>query len=135
MQIIGREKPAIVVQILNGRVIGRLVRDHASLLWQFAAFAQVAGRTGCDNIFPGRFPAMGAWYHMIERQIIFGSAILALELVAQKNVEPRKRRVAGRLNIVFQADNTWQSHGETGRRDRVFVFSNDVYTVKKNSLD
>lgn len=74
---------------------------HAGLLWQAAAFCQVAGGAGGDDILPYGHPSAGTGNDMIERQITAGAAILALETVAQKDIETGESRSPGRPDITL----------------------------------
>ena len=135
VQVVRRERPSVVVQVLNRRLVGMLVREHAGLFWQLAALFEVAGRAGRDNIVPCRLSAMGAGDDVIEGQVVARSAILALELVAKEHVEAGKGGVSRWLNIGLEADDTRQSHRKTGRAHRVVVFRDDVHTVEEDCLD
>ena len=68
-------------------------------LRQVAALPEIAGRTGRDDVLPGRFSAAAARNDMVECQVLLRSAILALEFVAQEDVEAREGRIARRADI------------------------------------
>lgn len=129
MQIIGREQPPVIVQILNRRLEGLLRREHARLLGKLAAFFKVAGRARRNDIVPGGFTAMRAGNHMVEGQFVPRAAILAFELVPKENVEAGEGGVAGGLHIGLEADDARQPHGKAGGRHRVIIFCNDIHTV------
>lgn len=59
VQIVRRKESAVIVQILHGRLVWLLRREHAGLLRELAALAQVARRTGGHDVLPGRLAAVG----------------------------------------------------------------------------
>ena len=135
MQVIGRKEPTVIVQVLYRWLVRMLVRQHASLLWQLAAFFEIAGRAGRHDIVPCRFPAMGAGNDVVEGQVVTRSAILALELVAKEHVEAGEGGVSRWLHIGLEADDTRQSHRKARGAYRVIIFRDDVHTVEKDCLD
>jgi len=66
------------------------------------ALAQVAGRTGRDDIFPGGLATLAARNDVIERQILRRPAILAGETIPQEHVEPGEGGLAGGRDKGFQ---------------------------------
>ena len=70
---------------------------HADLMRQPSALEQIARRAGGDDVFPRRASAARARDHVIEGQVVVVAAILALEAVAQEQVEPREGGIARRL--------------------------------------
>lgn len=90
MQIVWREGPAVVVQILNGRPEGHVHRPHVELGAGLVGFPQIAGGAGGDHIVPGGQAPFGARDQVIEGQFLFVAAILALELVAEEYIEAGK---------------------------------------------
>ncbi len=72
---------------------------------------------------------------MIERQVGMIAAILAGELVTQKNIEPREGRVARGLYVSFERHNRRQFERGTGAVDNSVIFRNDIHPVQKHRLD
>lgn len=135
MQIIRREHPAIIVQILNRRLEWQLLRDHPGSARHFRSLFEVTRRARRNDIVPCRFTAAAARHNMIKGQIFAGTAILTLKTVAKEHVEARKGRVARRLHISFQANNTWKPHGKAWRGYGMVILGDDIHTVEKDSLD
>ena len=102
MQIIGRKKPPISMQIEHCRPRRLVRRKHSGDLRHHPALLEIAWRTGGDHVVPTRLPAARARNKMIERQIALVAAILASEAIAQKHVEARERRIERRLYIRFE---------------------------------
>src|SRR5690606_40885388 len=99
------------------------------------ALPEVAGRAGCNDVVPGSGTAAAAGNDVVEGQLVMRAAILALEAVTQEHIEPREGRVSGRLDVAFQRDDAGQLHLEGRRRDRVFIFGDDVDAVEEHRLD
>jgi len=91
--------PSILMQIADRRLIGHFRRPHAGDIGKPVALAQIAAGAGGDDIFPGRRPALGPRYDMVEGEIVARPAILAGEAIAQEHVEPREGGVARRFDI------------------------------------
>ena len=72
---------------------------------------------------------------MIEGQVLGGAAILALEAIAQKHVEPRKGRIARGLDVGLEGNNGRQPHFETGRMHLAIVFLQNINALEKHRLD
>src|SRR6187549_2396903 len=98
VQIVRREQPAVAVQLVHGRRERRLPRKHPRLLRRQVALAQVAGRTGGDDVLPGGLATLGARDDVIEGEVVMRVAVLADETVAQEYVEPGEGRMRGRLD-------------------------------------
>lgn len=114
VQVVGREQPPVIVQVLNRRLERLLRREHARLLGKLAAFSKIAGRAGRHDIVPRGFAAMGAGNHVIEGQVVPRATILAFELVPKEHVEACEGGVAGGLDIGLEADDARQPHGKAG---------------------
>ena len=84
MQMVGREQAAVVVQVVHRRLVGLLQRPHLGLRRHHAAFPEVTGRAGGDDILPGRRPAAVARDDMVEGEIVRRAAILALPSLQQR---------------------------------------------------
>jgi hypothetical protein len=71
---------------------------HLGMVGHAPALAEIAGTASGDDIFPGGAAALAARDHVIEGQVLGIAAILAFELVAQKDIEPGEGgRRAGRI--------------------------------------
>src|SRR4051794_33479983 len=88
VEVIGREAPPMLLQLPAGRPERPPVEVHMRLKRRAAALAEIAGRAGGGDILPGRPPALGAGDDMVEGQLARVAAILALEAIAQEQVEP-----------------------------------------------
>jgi len=135
MQVVRRELPAVIVQVLHRRLEGFLEGDHAGLFGQPRALFQIAGRAGRDHVFPRGFAPATARDHVVEGQFLAAAAILALKAVAQENVEAGEGRVARGLDIGLQADDARQPHREAGRGHGLIILGDDVDTVEEHGLD
>ena len=62
-------------------------------------------------------------------------AILALEMIPQKQVEPGKGRVLRRPHILLERDHGGQLHREIGTVHFALIFLNDVNPIQKHGLD
>ena len=70
MQVVGREAPADLLQLVIRRP-DRFARDvHARFRQHPPALLQVTGRTGRRDIGPARTPALGARDDVIEGQLL-----------------------------------------------------------------
>jgi len=112
-----------------------LQRDHADIARHAVALPEVAGRAGGNDVFPGGAPAFRPRDDVIEGQIVAGAAILALETVAEENVEPGEGGVAGRLDIFTQRNDGRQLHGEARTSHHGVVFGDDVHAIHEHRLD
>ncbi len=69
VEIVGRETPAMFLQMPAGRADRGDVQRHLRLLRRTATLFEVARRAGGDDILPGRAPALGARNDMVEGQV------------------------------------------------------------------
>ena len=125
MQIIGRKTSAIVVQVVHGGMERRLPGLHAGFAGHLAALAQVAGRTGGDDVVPGRLAAETARDQVIEGEVVFGTAILALEFVAQEYVEVFEHGQAMALDSSLPE--VWVGLGDAYLGAKLFQEAVDAY--------
>ena len=93
MQVIRREMPPVLVELVNTRGIGGLPGQHAGLSGQTIGLAQVAGGTGGHDVFPGRLATLRTGDHVVEGEILAGTTILAGESIAQEDIEPGEGRI------------------------------------------
>src|SRR5580704_8771167 len=135
VQIIGRKPAAVLVQIVDGWLIRHPRRPHAGLAGAEIALAQIAARTGGDDIFPGRGAALGAGHEMVEGQILAGAAILAAEAVAEKDIEPSEGGMARGSYIASERNHRREPHLEARTSDRLVIIGNDVHPVEEHRLD
>src|SRR5690606_20788152 len=126
VQMVGRKQPTVVVQVVHGGLHRLLARPHLRVPWHQPALPEVARRAGSDDVLPGGSPAAPARNHVVEGQILMSAAILALEAVAQEDVEAGEGRMPRGLHIALEADDAGQTHRKGGRRHRVLVFGDDV---------
>jgi len=90
VQKVRREGPAVLMQLLHGRLKRRLGQFHAGGAQQPSALFQITGRTRSDDILPCGPPAFGARDYVVKSQVGIGAAILAREFVAQKHIKARE---------------------------------------------
>src|SRR5476649_1113840 len=99
MQIIRRKLAPMLAQFDHCGLVGTDARMHLGLGGHAPTLAEIAGRTGGDDIFPGGAPALAARDDVIEGQVLGIAAILAFELVAQENIEAGEGGAARRPDI------------------------------------
>ncbi len=134
VQMVRREGAAAVLQLPAGRTYGGHVELHMRLLRRAATFFQVAGQARGGDIFPAGNPAQTAWDDVIEGQVIARSAILALELVAQEQVESGECGIFGGLYILAQRDDRRDFHVEAWAVHMPVVVGDNVDLVEKHCL-
>lgn len=97
-----------------------LLRNHACLLRCIISFSGVAPFTRCYQVHPGVGTAPRTGYHMVQREIFFGSAILTFKVVALENILAREiHSFIGGMHIPVQPN-----HGRHG-----ITFSNGMQLV------
>src|SRR3546814_19830644 len=96
------------------------------LLGRAPALLHVARRAGADDVFPRRSSAQTAGDDMVEGQMVAAAAILALEPVAQEQVEPGESGKFAVLHILPQRDHDGDLHVETGRMARAGLNANSI---------
>ncbi len=95
MQIVGREQPPVVVQVVHARLerasaIGHMPASRGSLL----PLRRLQGEQAVTTFSQVVWPPCERGMQVVEGQILVGAAILAGEAVAQEDVEPREGRDA-----------------------------------------
>src|SRR5215469_17394053 len=68
VQVVGRERAAILLEHVGRRLHWGMPRIHSALPWQAVALPQIAGGASGYDIGPNRPPASGARHQMIESQ-------------------------------------------------------------------
>jgi len=111
------------------------MREHARRPRHQPALLEVARRTGGDDILPGGQPAPRAGDDVIEGQFLRRAAILALEAIAQEDVEAGEGGMARRLDVGFEADDRGKPHRIGRTSHRPVVFRQDRYPVEEYRLD
>src|SRR3546814_6555815 len=74
---------------------------------------------------------------MVEGQILGAevvAAVLALEGVAQEDIESGEGRTAVQADVLLQRDHAGQPHLEAGRADDGVVLGDDVHAVEEHRL-
>ena len=138
MKEVWREGASILLQLVGTGLEGRTEGNHAADMGKAVALRQIAGRAGCDDVFPRRPTAAGPWNHMVEGQVVGGegaAAILAGEAVAQEDVEAGEGRAARCRNELFQRNDTGQPDFETWGSDDPVIVRYDVDPFQKDRLD
>src|SRR5437762_10126635 len=114
------------MQLVHGGRVGVLPREHARLLRRQIALAQIAGRAGGNDVFPGGLAAFAAREDVIEGQVFRRGAVLAGESVAEEDVEPGEGGVSGWLDEGFERDDAGQHDLETRTSYRPVVMLHDI---------
>jgi hypothetical protein len=70
VQVVGREFPALLLQLERGGAMWAVGGVHVDLVRHAAALAQVAGAARCDDVFPACPPAFRAGDEVVEGEII-----------------------------------------------------------------
>ena len=135
MEMVGRIAAAMILKLPCCRPVRRLHQSDARFPWRSPALSQIAGGTRCCDILPSGAPPLGARDDMIKGQILWRSAILALKLVAQEQVESRKGWMCRGLHILFQGNNGGQAQPCRGASNFPLIMGNDIHTLQKHSFD
>src|SRR5580693_7009256 len=114
VQVVGREPPAVVLEFVHRRAVGRAAWRDARFAGRAAALGEVAGRAGGDDVLPGGAAAARAGDHVVERQVVAAAAVLAGERIAQEQVESREGRRPILSHIALQRHHARQAHLEGG---------------------
>src|SRR5690606_24934655 len=85
VQEVGREKPAVIVQVVHGRLVWLLPRPHLGVRGHQPTLPEIAGRAGGHDVLPRRRATATAGHDMVEGQVLMRAAILALETVPQED--------------------------------------------------
>ena len=80
------------------------MKRHVRLPRRTPAFLEIARRTGRGDIFPCRSSPLGTRYDVVEGQVLADPTILALEAVAQEQVEPGESGIFRRADILLERD-------------------------------
>ena len=80
-------------------------------------------------------PPLERGNQVIEGQLLFGAAILALKFVAEKDVKTGKGRISAGFDKGLERDDAGQSELEARTSDRRVIFGDDVHPVQKHCLD
>ena len=102
---------------------------------QLVALAQVAGRTGGDDVFPAGDPSPRPGQDMVEGQFTLRSAILAAEFVPQKKIEARECHALLGLDVIFQDDDGGDLYRFPLASDHFVVLRKDRDPIQKHRLD
>ena len=138
MQIVGRERAAVLLQHIGRRLDRAVPRVHPALPRQAVALPQIAGAAGGHDVGPNGAPAAGARHEVIEGQLVRGvglAAILAGKAIAQEDVEAGERRVAGGGHVFLQRNDARQLHLQRGAAHADIVMIDDVDAVEEHRLD
>lgn len=135
VQVVRRECAAFVLELPVGRANGGHVKLHMRLLGRASALFQVARQARGGDIFPTGAATQTARDDMVEGQVVARSAILALELVAQKQVEPSESGIFGRLYILAKCNDRRDLHVEAGTMHMTVIAGDDIDLVEKHCLD
>jgi len=87
---------------------GLLDELHAGMFYGLAAFFDVAGRAGTNDVFPGCFAAQAARDYVVERQFAGRevlAAILAMVFVAGEDVPAVELDLVSRQTVVEEQPN------------------------------
>lgn len=82
VEIVWREEATVMMQVADARREWLLGWPHLHLRRHAVALAQVAGRAGGDDVFPGGEATLGSRDQMIEGEVLARCAVLATESIA-----------------------------------------------------
>lgn len=114
VEVVGREHLALLLQLPAGWADRALLNRHSRLFWRAATFLHIACATGADDVLPRGLPTQSARNNVVEGEVFFGTAILALKFVAQEHVEASESGKFALLHILPQRDHAGDFHIETG---------------------
>src|SRR6185312_8032166 len=129
------KQPAIAVELVHRRRERVLPWEHPRLLRRQIALAEVARRTGRDDVFPGGLAALAARDDVIEGEVVMRVAVLADKAVAQEDVEPGEGRMRGRFDERLQRDHARKLDLEARAVHRAVVVLDNVDAIEKHRLD
>src|ERR1700752_163316 len=135
VQVVRRKQPAVAMQLVHGGRVGRLSREHPRLLRRQIALAQITGRAGSDDVFPGGLAAFASGDDVIEGEVFGRGAILASEAVAEEDVEAGEGGVGGRLDEGFERNDSGEPDLEARTSYSPVVVLHDVDAVEEHRLD
>src|SRR5690606_26685679 len=138
MQEVGRKRSAVLLQPEGCRLHRLDQRRHTAFLRQAVPLDEIAALTGGDDVIPGGTATSRTGQNMVEGQIFGGvafAAVLALEAVAQKNVETREGRPPVQVNILLQGDDARQTHAKARGMDLALILGEDIDAIEKDRLD
>src|SRR4249919_265328 len=105
VQVAGREGAAVLLQFLRRRLDRRALHVHADLAQQPVALQEVARAAGSHDVGPGGAAAARLRHDMVEGELVgreVAAAVLAVETVAQEDVEPREGRPPRRRHVFLE---------------------------------
>src|SRR4030095_14363304 len=105
---------------------------HPRLLRRQVALAQIARRTGRDDVFPGGLAALAARDDVIEGEVVMRVAILADETIAQEDVEPGEGWMRGRLDERLQRHHARKLDLEARAVHRAVVVLDNIDAIAKH---
>jgi MFS family permease len=138
VQVVGRERAAVVPELVRARYVGLGHRVHAALAGQAVALAQVAAGAGGEDVGPGRPPAARARHQVVEGELVGRKrplAVLAGEPVAQEDVEPGEGWAAVLRDVLLQCHYRGQAQFEAGRADGALIMRDHGHPVEEDGLD
>ena len=91
MQVVWREFAAMGLHFFGGWRAGHMAEVQAGLFQGFGPFAQVAGRTGGNDVFPRSDATARAGKNVIEGEVALGGAILAATGDTTRRIQFRGR--------------------------------------------
>src|SRR6266850_6068787 len=105
VQVARWEGAAVLLQLLRRRLERRALQVHADLADQPVALQEIARAAGGHDVAPGGAPAARLGHHVVEGEVVgreVAAAILAVEAVAQEDIEPREGRPARRRHVFLE---------------------------------
>ena len=138
VQEVGREGAAVALQLVGGRLLGPAQRVHVAFPRQAVGLPEIAALTGGDHVVPGGSPAARARDHVIEGQLLGAmvlAAVLAVEQVAQEDIEAGEGRPAVQVDVFLERDDAGQAHLEARRAHHAVVLRDDIDPLQEHGLD
>ena len=125
----------MLLQLPGGRPVRGDGKAHIGLFGRSSALFEIAGSTGRGDILPGGFATQPARHDMIEGQVFGPPAILAREMIAQEQVEPRERRILAGPHIFLERDHARNLHRQRGAMHFAFVIFDNIDAIEEHRLD
>lgn len=107
-------------------------KGHVSFLRCIVSFFCIAFFAGCYKIHPRVSPTLCPRHYVVNCEIAPGTAVLAFEIVALKNILPGKiNALVGGVYISIQPYNRWHRKALRYRMQPVAVGRPDEFTLLK----
>lgn len=135
VQVVWRECLAVLLQ-LPARGSDRLGKEaHMRILRCAPALFHIAWRASRNDVFPRGLAAHPARNHVVKGEVLPAPAILALEVITQKQIEACECGKLARLHILPQGDHARNLHIQRGRVHLAVIAGDNIHPVEEHRLD